>query len=87
MAAYVLKNNYFQFNGEVKHQISRTAIGTKFAPTYASIFMDERETKFLDIQEFKPLVWFQYIDDVFFIWTYGKGKLKEFLKIFNKYHP
>ena len=26
---------------QVKHQISGTAIGTKFAPTYASIFMDE----------------------------------------------
>ena len=87
MAAYVLKNNYFEFNGEVKLQISRTAIGTKFAPTYASIFMHERETKFLDTQEFKPLVCFRYIDDVFFIWTYGKGKLKEFLKNFNNYHP
>ena len=34
MAEFVLKNNYFQFNGQVKHQISGTAIGTKFAPTY-----------------------------------------------------
>ena len=49
--------------------------------------MDEIETNFLDTQEFKPLVWFQYIDDVFFIWTHGKEKLKEFLKDFNNYHP
>ena len=81
MAAFVLKNNYFEFNGEVKHQISGTAIGTKFAPTYASIFIDEIETKFLDTQEFKPLIWFRYIDDVFFIWTHDKEKLEEFLKI------
>ena len=87
MAAFVLKKNYFEFNGEVKHQISRTAIGTKFAPTHASIFMDEIETKFLDTQEFKSLVWFQYIDDVFFIWTHGKEKLEEFLKYCNNYHP
>ena len=33
MAEFVLKNNYFEFNGQVKHQISRMAIGTKFAPT------------------------------------------------------
>ena len=72
---------------KVKHQISGTAIGTKFAPTYASIFMDEIETNFLDTQEFKLLVWFRYIDDVFFIWTHGKEKLEEFLKDFNKYHP
>ena len=47
IAEFVLKNNYFQFNGQVKHQISGTAIGIKFAPTYACIFMDEIETKFL----------------------------------------
>ena len=41
---------------EVKHEISGTATGTKFAPAYASIFMDERETDFLNTQEFKLLV-------------------------------
>ena len=35
MAKFVLKNNYFQFNSKVKQQISGTAIGIKFAPTYA----------------------------------------------------
>ena len=58
IAAFVLKNNYFELNGEVKHQISGTAIGKKFAPTYASFFMDEIETDFLDTQEFQSLVWF-----------------------------
>ena len=43
--------------------------------------------KFLDTQEFKPLVLFRYVDDVFFIWTHGKKKLEEFLKIFNIYNP
>ena len=87
MPAFVLKNNYFEFNGEVKHKIPGTAIATTFAPTYASIFMDEIETNFLDTHEFKPLVWFPYIDDVFFIWTNGQEKLEEFLKDFNNYHP
>ena len=40
MAEFILKNNYFEFNGECKQQISGTAIGTKFAPPYACIFMD-----------------------------------------------
>ena len=31
MAKFVLKNNYVEFNGKVKQQISGTAIGTKFA--------------------------------------------------------
>ena len=87
MAGFVLKNNYFEFNGEVKHQISGTAIGTKFAPTFAFFFMDKIETNFLDTKEFKPLIWFRYIDNVFFIWTHGKEKLEELLKDFNNYHP
>ena len=32
MAELVLKNNYFEFNGKVKKQISGTAIGTRFTP-------------------------------------------------------
>ena len=74
MAKFVLKTNYFEFNGKVKQQISGTAIGTKFVPLYACIFMDEVVTSFLETQEMKPLVWFRYIDDVFFIWTHGQEK-------------
>ena len=46
MADFVLKNNYFEFNGQIKQQISGTAIGTKFAPPYACLFMDKIETVF-----------------------------------------
>ena len=67
MAEFVLQNNYFEFNGEIKHQILGTAIGTKFAPPYACIFMDQVETQFLKTQQCKPLVWLRYIDDIFFI--------------------
>ena len=45
-AEFVLKNNYFEFTGKFKKQLSGTAIGTKFAPAYASIFMDEVESNF-----------------------------------------
>ena len=48
MAEFVLKNNYFEFGNKIKQQISGTAIGTKFAPPYASIFMSNLETKFLE---------------------------------------
>ena len=33
MAEFVLKSNFFEFNGNIKQQISRTAIGTKCALT------------------------------------------------------
>lgn len=87
MAECVLKNNFFEFNNEVKQQISRTAIGTKFAPPYACIFMDEIETKFLKTQVLQPLVWFGYIDDIFFTWTHGEDSLIKFNDGFNSFHP
>ena len=53
MAEFEFKNIYFEFSAQVKHQISGAAIGTKFAPTYACIFLDEIETKFLETQKHK----------------------------------
>ena len=67
MARFVLENNYFEFNGDVKKQISGTAISTKFALAYVCIFTDEHETKFLQSQSLQPLVWFRCIKDIFFI--------------------
>ena len=48
MAEFVLKNNLFEFNSKVLQQISGTAIGTKFAPPYACIYMDRVEQDFLE---------------------------------------
>ena len=67
MTEFVLKNNYFQFSDKVYQQILGTAISTKFAPTYACIFVDQVESKFLQTQKSQHLVWFRYIDDIFFI--------------------
>ena len=62
MAKIVLKNNYFEFKGEVKEQILEKVIETKFARPYACIVTDKVETFFLETKEMKPLVWFGYTD-------------------------
>ena len=85
MAEFVLKNNYFEFDSKVKKQISETAIGTKFAPPYACIFMDKVETKFLEAEDIKPWVRLRYIYDIFFIWTEGENKLESFLQCLNTF--
>ena len=46
MAEFVLMNNIFEFNGNVKQQVAGIAIGTKLAPPYACIYMDKVETEF-----------------------------------------
>ena len=68
-------------------QLQGTAIGTKFAPPYAILFMGYLEDKVLNSFVEKPLVWWRYIDDIFMIWDHGEEKLKEFLKILNSCHP
>ena len=47
--------------------------------------MDDLETKFLQSQSLQPLVWFRYIDDIFFIWTHGNDKLEKFLDDLNSF--
>ena len=49
--------------------------------------MDQVETEFLKMQKHTPLVWFHYIDNVFFIWTHGKEKLSLFLEDLYNLHP
>ena len=44
-----------------------TDIGTKFALPYVCIFMEKVEIEFLESKVYKLLVWFRYIDNVFFI--------------------
>ena len=74
MAEFVLSNS------DAFQQISGTAIGTKFAPPYACIYMDQVEQKFLAMQINQPLIWFRYINDIFFIWTHGEKELEKFVK-------
>ena len=87
MAEFVLKSNFFEFNGNIKKQISGTAIGTKCAPTYACIFVDELEHDFLQTQDHQSFLWLRYIDNIFFIWTHGEKKIQNFLEKLNKFHP
>ena len=65
MAEFVLKNNFFEFNGGINQQKSGTAIGTKFAPPYACIFIDEAEKESLKSEELQTFLCLRYIDDIF----------------------
>ena len=74
MAKFVLKNNLFEFNSKFYKQISGKAIGTKFAPPYACIFMDYIETEFLKSQEIKSWLRKRLIDNIFFHLYRYRGK-------------
>ena len=48
MAEFVLKNKFFEFDTNVYQQILGVATGSKFAQSYACIFMNQPEIKFLE---------------------------------------
>ena len=87
MAEFVLKSNFFEFNGNIKQEISGTAIGTKCSPTCACTFIDKLELSFLQTQDPQPFLRLRYIDHVFFIWTHGEKRLQNFFEKLNKFHP
>jgi hypothetical protein len=84
---FILTHNAFTFDGTHYLQTHGTAMGTRFAPQYANLFMHQIETDFLTKQTHKPALYTRYIDDIFFIWTEGEERLKEFYDAFNSHHP
>lgn len=83
---FILTKNCFEFNNEFYLQTNGTSMGTKMAPEYAIIFMDNLEQKFLESQPHKPLVWLRYIDDIFMIWPHSCEALDAFKISLNSYH-
>ena len=49
--------------------------------------MADLEENILSASEKKPMVWWRYIDDIFFIWEHGEESLENFLNKLNSFHP
>ena len=82
-----LTRNDFYFNQRYSLQIKGAAMGKRFAPSCANIFMAEWEQQVLSKVTYKPDNWDRYLDDVYFLWQHGEERLKEFFKILNNDHP
>ena len=77
----ILENNNFYFNVKVYTQVRGTAMGTKFAPTYATLvlaYLEEKlyvqtEIKFgKDFARYIKDNWKRFLDDCFILWTKGE---------------
>ena len=86
LAEVVLKNNIFDFDEKTFKQKRGTAIGTKFAPPYATLSMADFEEKMLESFEKNPMIWWRYIDDILFIWEHGEESLKVLIEQVNMSH-
>jgi len=73
------KKNYLQVRG--------TAMGTKTAVAFANIFLAKVETEILNQSALKPLVWKQFIDDIFSLWNTTREEITQFIEQANKNRP
>jgi len=83
----MLRNNDFCFNNEWYLQVGGTAMGKKFAPNYANIFMAEWEAGALNKCSKKPKCYLRYLDDIFIIWQHSKEEFTDFFNTLNSHHP
>ena len=86
MLAQVLSYNNFQFDGKNYLQVGGTAMGTRVAPSYANIFINDFEEKYVYNYRLQPVAWYRYIDDIFCLWQHGEDELEKFTTHLNSVH-
>ena len=91
----ILENNIFCFNDTFYRQEKGTAMGTKFAPVYATLTIGYLEEKLYTIletdydaefQQYLKAYWKRFLDDCFIPWTKSEEELKTFHYILNNLH-
>lgn len=82
-----LMRNDFVFNEKFYLQIKGTAMGKRFAPAYANIFMANWEQEAILKCKNKPFCYFRYLDDILGIWTGSMEEFQEFFNILNSHDP
>ena len=92
----ILENNTFNFNSQNYIQILGTAMGSIFAPSYATLTLGFLEIKLHQKiesiygnqikAEFIEL-WKRYLDDCFIFWKQSWGDIKDLHEILQTLHP
>ena len=83
----VLTLNNFVFNSRNYLQIKSWAMGTKFTPSYANVFIDLFEERYIyPLIEKISKIYLRFIDDIFLIWTETTDQLMKFKRQINEAH-
>lgn len=81
-----LNRNDFEFNQQYFLQVHGTAMGKKFAPAYANIYMAEWERTVFPKCNRVPSLYLRFLDDIFGIWPHSKDEFYEFIATLNNHH-
>lgn len=82
-----LRKNDFGFNGNTYLQVKGTAMGKRYAPSYANIFMAQWEERARSKSQHQPSLYKRFIDDIVMVWENGRDELTKFINILNTAHP
>ena len=82
-----LQNNFFNFKGKIYKQIDGVAMGSPLGPTFANAFLCFHEQICLNecTDEFKPVHYGRYLDDIFVLFC-SPVHLEKFLNYLNSKH-
>lgn len=82
-----LRRNDFVFDEKYYLQIKGTAMGKRFAPAYANIFMANWEEEVFQKCKKKPLHYLRYLDDIWGVWDDSQEEFQAFLAVLNSHDP
>ena len=83
-----LNNNDFEFNGKTYLQTCGVPMGRVFSPSLANIFMQDFDRVAVrGLNGVVPLLYFRFLDDIFFIWPAPKDQLLLFQHHLNSIIP
>ena len=82
-----LTKNDFEFYDKFYLQICGCAMGRKYSPSYADIYLARWEEKAFSMCQKTPLVYKRYLDDLFGVWTHSEEDFNAFINVLNNQHP
>ena len=83
-----LKQNYFEFDGNIFQDAHSLAMGNPLSPLAPEIFLNNLETNIQYLPFFNKFkFWYRYMDDILCCFTGTRRQLDTFFNGVNKLHP
>ena len=87
LLSLTLYNNDFEFNSQFYLQLCGIAMGRKYAPSTANIYLKKFDHAAENSFHIHPLLYSRFLDDIFGIWPGSKSELLQFQHFFNSIIP
>lgn len=82
-----MRNNDFSFGQRLFLQIFGTAMGKTFAPNLANLYLIDFDHRACNDFHIKPIHFFRFLDDIFFLWDGTLEDLKQYENFLNSLIP